>query len=113
MVEKTYRSKAEIAAFLKSLREDAGLSQPDLAAYLGLSQPTISRIESGTRAVALQELGAYADFFALDVAHILNRETSGLVLLRAEDSDAPCVHESVDLFRAVINDFFGARALVT
>ena len=39
----------KIGKRLQELRESKGLSQSDLASYLGISQPLLSQIESGNR----------------------------------------------------------------
>ena len=46
----------EIGKRLQELRESKGLSQSDLANYLGISQPLLSQIESGNRNLNLSLL---------------------------------------------------------
>ena len=46
----------KIGKRLQELRESKGLSQSDLASYLGISQPLLSQIESGNRNLNLSLL---------------------------------------------------------
>jgi transcriptional regulator with XRE-family HTH domain len=65
--------KAAIAARLRLAREQAGLSQGQVAAKLGLHRPTISEIEAGRRRVAADELGAFAKLYKVTVAWLVGR----------------------------------------
>ncbi len=112
VTESTYKSKEELAGFVAELRQRAELTQEELAEALGIRQSTISRIESGSRGLSLQELGSYADYFGISVEEILRKEEEGAVLMRAEDSDSEEARAAVKLFREVIDDYFGAEAMV-
>ena len=46
LVEEEYR-RLQLAYTIQVLREDSGLTQAELAARIGTSQPAIARIESG------------------------------------------------------------------
>ncbi|MGH3755522.1 MAG: helix-turn-helix domain-containing protein [Pseudonocardiaceae bacterium] len=48
----------ELAATLRRLRRDAGLSGIEAARRAGLSQPTVSRLETGRRAPTVKEVTA-------------------------------------------------------
>src|SRR6266540_2656767 len=99
VTESTYKSKEELAGFVAELRQRAELTQEELAEALGIRQSTISRIESGSRGLSLQELGSYADYFGISVEEILRKEEEGAVLMRAEDSDSEEARAAVKLFR--------------
>lgn len=48
--------RRRLAMLLRSVREQAGLSQGDLAARLGVAQSVLSKIEAGYREVTVLEL---------------------------------------------------------
>ena len=52
-------------------RKQAGISQRDLAEFTGLSQPTLHRIEAGSREVSSIELSLIADACGVLVADLL------------------------------------------
>jgi len=56
---------------LKDLREDADLSQRELAAYLNIKQNTYSQYENGQRQIPLEALIALARFYKTSVDYIL------------------------------------------
>ncbi len=53
----------EIAARLRSARQNAGLSQGQVARLLGLHRPTVTEIEAGRRKVAVHELKKLASIY--------------------------------------------------
>lgn len=57
---------AQLGAELRRLRDLAGLSGRDLAARVGISQPTLSRIEAGSRVPSLPEVTAWANAAGAD-----------------------------------------------
>ncbi len=46
-----------LADSLRTLRRDAGLTQVQMAKALGISQPTLNRLESATQNATLRTLG--------------------------------------------------------
>lgn len=67
MSEKSPKSEA-ISARLRLAREQAGLSQGQVALKLNLHRPSISEIEAGRRKVSADELGAFAEIYGVDVS---------------------------------------------
>ena len=61
---------------LKSIRENAGLSQNDLAKNLGCAQSTVGMWESGKREPNFEKLVIIADYFDISVDFLLGREKS-------------------------------------
>lgn len=57
--------KVEIASRLRWAREQAGLSQGQVASALNLHRPTISQIESGRRNVQIHELESFASLYGV------------------------------------------------
>lgn len=105
-----FKTQKELGEYLEGLREDASLSQEEMAHTLGTSQSAISRVENGGRGLALEELEGYSRYFGVPVDEILGTEQEGWVLLRG-DKDSPGAQQAVELFREVIGDYFGAEAL--
>ena len=55
---------------IRAAREAAGVSQEEARLAIGVSQPTYSRLEAGTRTVAGDELVALADRFGVRASTI-------------------------------------------
>lgn len=58
---------------MRDLREDAELSQAELAAALGIAQTTYSGYERGFREPSLEMLCQIADFFHTSTDYLLDR----------------------------------------
>ena len=56
---------------IKDLREDADLTQKDVAAYLNVKQNTYSQYENGQRQLPLSVLIALAKFYNTSTDYIL------------------------------------------
>lgn len=67
---------AGFATILKSLRTDHALSQPELAAELGISKSAVSMYEQGRREPDFTVLKKIADFFQVDIDYLLGRSAS-------------------------------------
>lgn len=63
-----------IAARLRIAREQAGLSQGQVAKLLGIHRPTISEIEAGRRRVAAEELAKLAKMYDVSVSWLTSGE---------------------------------------
>ena len=64
----------KFAEKLKSLRDEQGLFQRDLAKNMGLTQPTIAKYESGDREPDLDTLIAFAKYFKVSTDYLLGLE---------------------------------------
>lgn len=64
-----------IAQRLRIARENAGLTQGQVAQKLGLQRPTISEIEAGRRRVAAEELTELATLYHVDTAWLTDEQT--------------------------------------
>jgi transcriptional regulator with XRE-family HTH domain len=106
-----YRSQKEVGAYVRELRDGAGMTQNELGQVIGLDQPSVARLEKGERAISALQLVQLAERFGVDENTILEREES-LALLRAGDADSDAIKRSLDEFRSCIEDFFGVDALV-
>ncbi|GAB3845834.1 helix-turn-helix domain-containing protein [Nesterenkonia populi] len=63
------------ADLIKKAREGAGLSQHDLAAKTGLSQSSLSRIESGAREAQTPELALIAEATGRVISELTGRRS--------------------------------------
>jgi transcriptional regulator with XRE-family HTH domain len=63
--------KLAIGARLRLAREQAGLSQGQVAAKLNLHRPTVSEIEAGRRRVAADELAMLAKLYKVSVSWLV------------------------------------------
>ena len=58
---------------IRNLREDKGLTQTDIAKYLGMSQTGYSKYETGENDIPTQILIKLADFYNTSVDYLLVR----------------------------------------
>lgn len=63
-----------VAGRLRLARDQAGLSQGQVARLLGMHRPTISEIEAGRRRVTAEEIGRFADTYDVSTNWLLGRE---------------------------------------
>jgi transcriptional regulator with XRE-family HTH domain len=70
---KTDKAQAwmELASKLRQARQDAGLSQAEVAGRAGLSRVSVSEIESGRRKVSSLELASLAKLYDRGAEHFL------------------------------------------
>ena len=95
------------------LRHEKGLNQKQLAEAIGIDPSSMNRVEKGERAVSVAELVQLASVLDARVEDLLTpEEPVQSIWLRASGESAAGVAESLELFRGVIRDFFGARATV-
>lgn len=60
-----------VGKVLRSIRERLGITQLSLAMKLGLPQSLVSKIETGSRALKLSEVFAYADALGYDINKLM------------------------------------------
>jgi transcriptional regulator with XRE-family HTH domain len=65
---------SSVAERLRIAREQAGLSQGQVARILGLHRPTISEIEAGHRRVTAEETATFARLYEVSVAWLTGSE---------------------------------------
>lgn len=80
---------------IKSVRSQAGLTQEDAAARLGIAYPTLSKYEQGHRTPDAELLNRMAKEFGCDPGWLLTGEGSMWRGVRA--AEPPAAYESVDL----------------
>ncbi len=67
-------TEVELGGRLKSLREDLGLTQAEVAAELGLSRGALAQIELGQRAPNSMQLARLGDIYDVDIGELLSDE---------------------------------------
>ena len=67
-----------IAERLRAAREQAGLSQGQVATKFKMQRPTVSEIEAGRRRVTAEEAGAFADLYDVSVSWLINGKEEGI-----------------------------------
>ena len=72
-----------IASRLKAAREQAGLTQGQVARLLGLHRPSVSEMEAGRRSVSAEEL-ATPDTYGVSVAWLLDGDAGDMSRVRYE-----------------------------
>ena len=61
---------------VKALREKAGLSQAQIAQFLGVDQSNISKCEKGERQFQVDHLERLGSLFGLSLGHLMNEDVS-------------------------------------
>ena len=69
---------------LKTAREQAGLTQGQVAKLLGLHRPSVSEMEAGRRGVTTDELAILADTYGVSVNWLLDGEAGDVSRVRYE-----------------------------
>lgn len=68
--------KNSIATRLRIAREQAGLTQGQVAKLLSVHRPTVSEIEAGRRKVSADEVRMFADIYGVDTDWLIGGEQS-------------------------------------
>ncbi len=68
------KAREKVGRLLKRLREQKGIDQYELADRIGVSQGTISNIESGKRKVQANVALALAKFFEVEFSKFVSDE---------------------------------------
>jgi len=94
----------KIAARLKAAREDAGLTQSQVADWLDVRRPSIPEIESGKRAVKSGELARLSSLYGRSLSWLLGRDSEtedrlAGALFRAGESTDPVLAREANLLR--------------
>lgn len=89
---------------LKSLREERGLSQDELARLTQLSKSTISMYENGNREPKFETLEVIADFFNVDMNTLLDKKQPIMVLTQQEEKHIKKYRQLSDMRRYVVDE---------
>ena len=71
----TDSARSAIAARLRAAREQAGLSQGQVAKLLGMQRPTVSEIEAARRKVSAEEVTRFAGIYDVSVTWLTSGES--------------------------------------
>ena len=66
----------DVGSRLRWAREQAGLSQGQVAQKMNLHRPTVSQIEAGERNVRLEEIKEFAELYGIDQAWLINGDAA-------------------------------------
>lgn len=66
--------RENIAERLRAAREQAGLTQGQVAKLLGMNRPTISEIEAGRRKISAEELKSFSKIYCVSISWLINAE---------------------------------------
>lgn len=102
-------SKMNVANNLLLLRQRHGLSQENIADYLGVARPIISYYETGERNISLEHLEKLADFFGIDAYDLLdenptNQQSMIAFAFRAEELKQEDMN-GIAAFRKVVRNY--------
>ena len=64
---------SRLAVRLRSLREEKGLSQNEMAKFIGKSKSSVNMYERGEREPGIEILEAYADYFNVDMEYLIGK----------------------------------------
>lgn len=68
-------ARAMIASRLRAAREQAGLSQGQVATLLDLHRPSVSEVEAGRRRVSADEISKFAEIYNVSVSWLMSEES--------------------------------------
>lgn len=105
-------SFSEIGGRVKSLREQKGLSQEELAALIEVSRPVVTKIEGGKKAINSLELRRIADVLSVSVDELtcpVNEDEETLMgRFRArQNGDDPILTASIEKIEGIFKEILG------
>lgn len=91
----------DLTEILKELRVNAGLTQKELAAKLGIGQSTIVGYEKGIREPTVSNLALYAKYFNVSIDYIVGLEDDFGVKVESDEGISANTQEKelLSLFR--------------
>ncbi len=99
---------------IHNFRKIQGLSQQQIASYLGVTRELISFYESGNRTVSIGNLNRLADLFGVELADLLEedsarQESSLACAFRSEESEADL--ENIASFKRIVMNYLKIEKL--
>ena len=94
---------------IKLFRERLGLTQEQLADFLGVKREVISYYENGSRAIPVEAIKKLSDFFGIEMVELMEenahlREANIAFAFRAEELNTKDL-ESITLFRRIVKNY--------
>lgn len=108
-------ARVAIASRLRAAREQAGLSQGQVATMLDLHRPSVSEVEAGRRRVSADEILRFAEIYNVSVSWLMNEQSEvpdPAVELAAREL-AKLKKEDLDTVLSVIRSFRKAKTRTT
>ena len=99
---------------LKALRERAGLRQGQIAAYLGVTQAFISKVETGERNLTVDQLERLVNLYGYSLSTFMEmgEDTHPIQFaFRAQDVSQEDLQVIADISRIAINSRFMSKML--
>ena len=94
---------------LKNLRKSKGLTQEQLGEYVGLTKSAIVNYESGIRKIPLDMLSKLADFHAVSIDSLFERERTLQNVLESEVSKEVLTERQEQLLVGFIEILLGVN----
>jgi transcriptional regulator with XRE-family HTH domain len=99
---------------LKMMREKAGLRQGQIAAYLGVTQTFISKVETGERNLTVDQLESLVNLYGYSLTAFadMNQDAQPIrFAFRAQDVSQEDLQMIADVGKIAINSRFMAKIL--
>lgn len=106
-----YLPPAAVGARLRSLREERGIAQKQLAADIGMEPAALSRVETGKRSMAIGELVLIAERLGVASDDLLLASPDPAPLYRNDGGD-DVARTAVAEMSSIVDDFLGFRSVV-
>lgn len=94
---------------IKALREKMGLTQNDLADYVGVRREVISYYENGSRDIPLENLNKIADLFGIELADLMTDDaiirSANIAFAFRADSFGSDDLNSIAEFRKIVKNY--------
>lgn len=85
---------SRLSVRLRSLREEKGLSQNEMAKFIGKSKSSVNMYERGEREPGIEILEAYADYFNVDMEYLIGKTD---VRNRFSDNSIPAAENIIPM----------------
>lgn len=105
----SYLTQQQVGQRIAELRAERGVSQRRLASALRLDPSALSRIESGDRGLAVDELVSAAEFLGVETDVLLRNDAHAAPLFRNDGGDDEG-NAAISEFAAIMEDFFTFEA---
>lgn len=102
---------ALVGAMMRHMREQKGISQVDAANYLGVTQPSYSRLETGKAVLSVAQLSRVCGFLGLSPSEFLQKVD--YAKLSMKKMGVRVEHDQAgDMGKAIVNVLMGAALVL-
>lgn len=100
---------------IKEFRNRLGLSQDQVADFIGVDRTTITKYESGDREVSLVQLEKFCDLFAIEIEDLfeedsVNKSANLAFAFRADDLNQEDI-TSIAAFQKVVKNYLKMQSI--